>query len=125
MKNTKSLRSRALLVSSVVVLVLVIMASVASAAWRDFSFVNYSGRTIKYLYISRSGYDSWSDDILGSYVLGHGESYECTYDNRFRYFDIKVVFSDGEEQICWGHDFRNLWRLTFYRSNGNYYVRSN
>ena len=98
----------------------------ASAKWRNFSFVNYSGKIISYLYISRVGYNKWGDDILGSSVLGQGDSHPCRYNDSYRYFDVKVVFSDGRDAVFSGHDFRSLWRLTiFQRNSGGYTIRSN
>lgn len=101
-------------------------ADTASAKWRNFSFINYSGRIVKYLYISQSGYDRWGYDILGSStVLGNGDSHSCRYDDRYRYFDVKVIFADGSDAIFVNHDFRRLWRLTLFNRGGTYTIRSN
>lgn len=125
MKNTKSLRSRVLSVSSVVILLVVLLANTASAAWKTFEFVNRSNQTIRSLYISSSGNNDWGDDLLGRYILEPGDSVSISYNARYRYYDLKVIFAGGKDITCWGHDFRSLWKLTFFWKRGDYYVRSN
>lgn len=99
-------------------------ADSAFARWIDYSFVNYSGRIIKYLYITATGYDSWGSDILGSSVLGNGDRVGLRYNDDYRYYDVKVVFSDGSDVVFGGHDYRSLWRLTIFHKGGNTYTIS-
>ena len=99
---------------------------VASARRRNFSFINYSGRIVKYLYISQSGYDKWGYDILGNLtMLANGDSCGCWYNDNYRYFDVKVIFADGSDAIFVNHDFRRLRRLTLLNRGGTYTIRSN
>lgn len=100
-------------------------AGTASARRRNFSFVNYSGRIVSYLYITQSAYRKWGHDLIGSTVLANGDSCGCWYDDRIRYFDVRVVFSDGSDAVFMRHSFRGLWRLTLFNRNGTYTIRSN
>ncbi|MBQ2617017.1 MAG: hypothetical protein IJF90_09170, partial [Synergistaceae bacterium] len=102
-------------------------ADSALAKWKDFSFINYSGKSVLFLYIVQSGRRDWGKDFLSSSpaVLLNGDSIACTYNNKYRYFDIRVVFSDWTEAIFRRHDFRELWRLTLFDRSGTYTIRSN
>ena len=124
MKRFNSFNRRVVVFS--LLLVSVLWTNAALAARRNFDFVNYSGNIISYLYISHSGYRIWGDDILGSgSVLVNGDSVGCWYDNDYRYFDVKVVFSSGEEAVFSRHDFRSMWRLTIFKRGSTYYIRNN
>ena len=90
-------------------------AGIASAKRRNFSFVNYSGRIVSYLYITQSSYRKWGADLIGSStVLANGDSAGCWYDDKSSYFDVKVVFADGSDAVFWHHDFKDLWRLPMF-----------
>ena len=97
-------------------------AGQAYAKWVNYSFVNHSGRTIKNLYITSTGYDSWGKDLLGSSVLSNGESVGLRYNNNVRYFDLKVVFMDNDYVTFSRYDYRSIWRVTIYRSGSNRYT---
>ena len=100
-------------------------ADSAYAKWVTYSFKNYSGRTIKSLYVSSSGYNKWGDDMCGSSVLSSGESLSMKYNNRTRYFDVKVVWMDGSSTTWSKKDFKAMWRLTLYRNGSTYYLTNN
>ena len=100
-------------------------ANVASARWISYSFVNYSGYTIKNLYISASGYNKWGKDLLGKSVLQNGDSVSLRYNNDSRYFDIKVVWMDGSNSTCSRHDYKSVWRVTLYKKGSTFYVKNN
>lgn len=100
-------------------------AGTASAKWVSYSFVNYSGYTIKRLYISDSRSGVWGKDLLGSSVLANGNSVRLKYNNRARYFDIKVVWMDDSTSTCSRHDYKSVWRVTMYRDGSSFYVRNN
>ena len=100
-------------------------ADSALAKWINYSFKNYSGHTIKNLYISSSGYRKWGDDMCGSSVLSNGESLSMRYNNTSRYFDIKVVWMDGSSATWSKRDFKGMWRLTLFKNGSNYYITNN
>ena len=124
-RSSKLLNVFAIFLLSILVLS-VLGADVASARWRNYSFVNYSGRTIKRLYITGSSSGNWGDDILGSSVLSNGDSVSLRYNDSVRYFDIKVVFMDDDYLTYWRYDYRSVWRVTLFRKDyDTYSVRSN
>ena len=125
MKNSKLCKVCALCFLSVLILS-TFGAKSAFAKWKSYSFFNYSGHIVKYLYITATGYDSWGKDLLGSSVLGSGDSVSLRYNDKYRYYDVKVVFSDGDDLIFRKSDFRNVWRKTlFHRSGTTYTLKSN
>lgn len=91
----------------------------------SYSFVNYSGYTIKNLYITATGYNKWGSDLLGRSVLSNGDSVSLRYDNSTRYFDVKVVWMDGSDTTWSRVDYRSVWRKTLYRDGSTFYLRSN
>lgn len=99
-------------------------ADSALARWVDYTFMNYSGRIISYLYITATGYGNWGRDLLPT-VLGNGDSVRLQYNTDYRYYNVKVVFSDGQEAVFGGHDYRSLWRLTIFHNGNHYTIRSN
>lgn len=126
MNESKLLKHRVWLTLSVMVLVIALMSGIASADKKNFLFVNNSGRTIKSLYIYRSHYYSmWPADMLGMKLLRNGESVNLSYDDKFRYFDIKVVFSEGESKSWSDCDFSSLEKLTLRSRNDTYYLTWN
>lgn len=100
-------------------------ATSASAKWVNYNFYNYSGRTIKNLYITSSKYGNWGSDLLKSSVLSNGGSVGLRYDNRVRYFDVKVVWMDGSSVTWSSYDYRSVWRITLYRKGSTYYIKGN
>ena len=100
-------------------------ANVAWAKRVSYSFVNYSGYTIKNLYITGSSYGKWGTDLLGSSVLSNGNSVSLRYDNSVRYFDVKVVWMDGSDTTWSRVDYRGVWRKTLYREGSTFYLQSN
>jgi hypothetical protein len=100
-------------------------ATSASARWVNYTFYNYSGRTIKSLYITGSRYGSWGSDLLRQSILSNGGSVGLRYDNKVRFFDVKVVWMDGSSTTWKKHDYRSAWRITLYRKGSTYYIKNN
>ena len=108
------------------VLLFTLRTSTAFADRKYFSFVNHSGRVIRHIYIIRSGYSYWVvDDCIRGAVLRDGDSCECWYNDNFRYFDVRVVFSGGLDAIFYRHDFNNQWRLSIFLKGDTYCIKSN
>ncbi len=68
---------------------------------RRVRIVNNTGFTIVRFYGSNKGSKSWEEDILGSDVLGPGQSVNINFDDGTGYckFDFKAVFNDGDELV--------------------------
>ena len=124
MRRSKLLNLCALCLLSVLILS-TFGAGTAFAKWVNYTFKNYSGRTIKRLYISSSGYDKWGDDMCGSSVLSNGESLSMRYNNTSRYFDIRVVWMDDSKATWSKYDFKGMWRLTLYDEGSVYRISKN
>ena len=77
------------------------LAFAGSAAAEDleFTLTNATSGTIMEFYASPSDVDQWEEDILGTDVLGAGDSVNITIaDGRTQCeYDMKFVFDDGSE----------------------------
>ena len=91
----------------------------------SYSFVNYSGRTVKRLYITGYDYNNWGSDILGDSVLSNGDSVSLNYDNKVRFFDVKVVWMDNSSTTWKKFSYKSVWRVTLYRDGSTYYLKGN
>ena len=91
-----------------------IQIPVAEAGRQDFTFVNYSGRTIYRLYVSRSDHSGWEEDLLGNGVLRHGEYRNIHFSNSEtgRFWDIKAEFQDGTYWRWDGIDLQTVSKVT-------------
>lgn len=81
-------------------LALALCAFTATAAAEDlvFDLENRSSYVVVEFYASPSNVGNWEDDILGTDVLGSGESVEITIaDARTQCkYDLRFVFDDGD-----------------------------
>lgn len=91
----------------------------------SYNFFNYSGYTIKSLYITAHGYNSWGSDLLGGSVLRNGNSVNLRYDTSRRYFDVKVVWLNNTTTTWTSYDYKGVWRVTLYEKNSKFYLESN
>lgn len=81
-------------------------ASPALAAKQDFTLHNSTGYDIAEVYVSTSNTKKWEEDVLGQDTLDDEEDVEITFEgtgSACRY-DLKVVYSDGEEAMWGGLD---------------------
>ena len=78
-------------------LLLLACAVTAMAGMQDFTFGNQGGLTIVNLYVSPSSSPDWGGDVLGSNVLGPGQSTDVWFDGSSDecYWDIMVVLENG------------------------------
>ena len=91
----------------------------ALAAWKDLQVINHTGYTIKKLYVSQSGSDSWGQDLLGSNTLQNGSTTNIRYNGDFTYYDLKIVFMNDSHREWTGNqrlNFNGAWRITIYHS---------
>jgi hypothetical protein len=82
------------------------LANSAEAQCRDgknrrIKIVNDTTFSMRELYGSNVGADSWQEDVLGRKVLGPGQTVTVNFDDGSCYcsFDLKAVFSDDTSTI--------------------------
>ena len=88
----------------------------------DFVLVNQTGYEIHEVYISESDNDEWEEDILGDDILGTDESMNVNFetDSRKRYWDIKTVDEEGDEEIFEQFDLSRVTKIIlYYDEDGN------
>ena len=91
-----------------------VSTSTAEAGTQDFTIVNFSGKTIYHLYVSRSDHRGWEEDVLGKTgIIEHGDSKKITFSSREngKFWDIKVVFEDGTNWVWNGVDLESVYRI--------------
>jgi len=88
---------------SAAVAVAVLVASVVPAAALDrhVNIVNKTGFSIVEFYASSVGQDTWEENILGADEVPPGGNVNVNIDDGTGYckYDLKVVFSDGDEVV--------------------------
>ena len=101
----------------VLVLAAFIVAAIqfpASAGKQDFVFVNNSGQVVTELRFSPSTHTDFEGNVLSSPIY-HGESRTIRvngYSDADRYWDFKVVTSDGTVWTWYGIDLLSVGRIT-------------
>lgn len=87
-------------------LALALASAPALAEDLDFTLANDTGSVLSEFYASPSDVGEWEEDILGSDVLGPGESVDITIaDGRTQCeYDLRFVFDDGSETIVEAED---------------------
>lgn len=85
-------------VLGVVVAIVVGGTATASVQDRNVDVHNDTGVTLTHLYSTNSGQDDWGGDILGSDVIGPGESVTVDFDDGSGacLFDVRARFADGD-----------------------------
>ena len=91
---------------STLVLGLAFASAPALAEDLEFTLTNDTGSVIVEFYASPSDVEAWEEDILGSSVLGAGESATVTIaDGRTQCeYDLRFVFDDGSETTVAAED---------------------
>ena len=71
---------------------------------RQVRIHNQTGWTMTHFYASDSRVDSWQEDMLGSRVMGAGESWRMNIDDGSGacLYDFKARFSNGQELTRFG-----------------------
>ena len=85
----------------VLALAIFLAGSTAHAGQQDFILVNHCGQAITEIYCSAT--DNWEENVLGNTILYDGETFQLTFpaDQTARYWDLKIVFENGQE-LYWG-----------------------
>lgn len=104
--------------------ILFIFGSGTKAQAKTLEFINYTGTTIDYLYISNANASGWGGNLLGNSSISHNGTYNLNIpSNAPRYIKMKIILRGGRD-IYWDNiDLSSLWRITFIK-NGNV-IRAN
>ena len=84
---------------------------------RDFTLINATGATIRYVYVSPTYESDWGSDVLGDDVLPAGHRLTITF-SRFRagncFYDVKVVTDRGGEGVMKNVNLCTTNTITFH-----------
>ena len=85
---------------------------------RDFTLVNGTDGIITHAYVSPADTNSWEEDVLGTDVLGPGDSVDIYFTDAGTgcVYDIKVLVADGREGYLWGVNLCDTSTVTFTNS---------
>lgn len=101
------------------VLGLAVGSAALAQGMQDFRLVNRTGYEIREVYVSATTTDSWEEDVMGKDFFKNGTSVnigfhpstsDCNY-------DLKVVYSDGEEAFWNDFDLCAIREITLYYDN--------
>lgn len=95
--------------------ILALTSSSAMALERKVKINNLTSYTIVEFYASNTGTADWQEDILGTDVLGAGESVNINIDDGSGYckFDFLAVFDDGDELVSADNNVCELDEFNF------------
>ena len=88
--------------------------NMVSAEYKSLQVVNNSGWPISELYITSSGNGKWGSNLLKERLENSGYV-SIKYDSRYTYYDVKIVFPNGQVRTWLGNYRINLndaWRMT-------------
>ena len=94
------------------------IASIAMAGSRgsqDFTLENGTGRVIREIYLSPTSKSDWIyQDELGKNVLRPGQEIFLYFDpkDNVQYWDIKVVYENGDEEYWYSLDLFRIYHIT-------------
>nr|MBO6295763.1 hypothetical protein [Schwartzia sp. (in: firmicutes)] len=76
---------------------------------------NGTGRVIREIYLSPTSKNTWLyQDELGKNVLRPGQEIFLYFDakDNVQYWDIKVVYENGDEEFWYGLDLFRIYHIT-------------
>ncbi|MBR1553054.1 MAG: hypothetical protein IJ631_03465 [Schwartzia sp.] len=94
------------------------IASIAMAGTRgsqNFMLENGTGRVIREIYLSPTSKNTWIyQDELGKNVLNPGQEIFLDFDpmDNVQYWDIRVVYDNGDEDHWYSLDLFRIYRVT-------------
>ena len=98
--------------------------TVEAADWRTIEVYNNTGYTIQKLYVTAKEQRNWGQDLLQDRVLYNGGRDSFNYDANYQFYEIKIVFSNGDTREWTGDsalNFRGSTMLVFSPSgNGRF-----
>ena len=91
------------------------VSGTAMAGSQDFTLINGTGQTIREIYLSPTKSSDWIyQDELGQNVLRPRQEIFLDFDPRdnVQYWDVKVVYTNGDEDYWSGLDLFRIYSLT-------------
>jgi len=81
---------------------------------QDFVLVNRTGYDIDEVYLALANQKDWGDDIMESDTLDNGQKVTIQFSHKEKecVWDMRIVFSDGEEAIWEDFDLCTVSEIT-------------
>lgn len=101
-------------------LALAALSTAAIAGKQDFTLVNATGYDIAEVYVSPVNTDDWEEDVMGADILENGEGVNIDFSVRDKlcHYDLKVVWTDGDEATWDSFDLCTVSRITLHWDDG-------
>jgi hypothetical protein len=97
-------------------ILMLLTAHAAVAGKQDITIINKTGGTIQQLFISAANTKDWEEDVLGRDELDPDDEFELEFTKAEKAckWDMKVVYSDGDESEWYGLDLCKISRVELY-----------
>ena len=96
-------------------------APLPAQARQDFTLVNRTGYDINEVYVAPSASNDWEEDVMGRDILEAGQSVDIGFSPKEKTctYDLKVVYTDGEEAEWDRFDLCTVSRILIFYSRRN------
>jgi hypothetical protein len=93
----------------------------AAQGQQDFTLVNRTGYDINEVYVAPSASDDWEEDVMGRDILEAGQSVDIGFSPKEKtcIYDVKVVYTDGEEAQWDRFDLCTVSRIRIFYNRRN------
>lgn len=87
---------------------------------QDFVLTNATGYDIAEVYVSPADTDNWEEDVMGADILTAGDYVTINFSARDKacHYDLKVVWTDGDEATWDNFNLCALSAITLHWDNG-------
>ena len=87
---------------------------------QDFRLTNAAGYDIAEVYVAPTSSDNWEEDVMGEDTLDNGESVNIHFAPKDKQcvYDVRVVWTDGDEADWRKFDLCTVSHITLYWNNG-------
>ena len=94
---------------------------VLAQMYEDITIENSTGYTISEIYISPARSSEWEEDVLDWDVLQNGQEVKIDFKRSANTcdWDLKVVYSDGDEAVWDGLDLCEDWHFELFYNAGS------
>jgi hypothetical protein len=98
------------------VLGLAVSSTALAQGLQDFRLVNRTGYEIREVYVSPTTTDSWEEDVMGKDFFKNGTSVTIRFhpSTSTCHYDLKVVYSDGDEAFWNDFNLCAITEITLY-----------
>lgn len=95
-------------------------SSATAQGRQDFELRNATGYDIAEVYVAPTSSDNWEEDVMGDDTLDNGKRVTIHFPVKAKQclYDIKVVWTDGDEAQWRKFDLCTVSRITLYWTNG-------